>query len=470
MKIPHQVYEIQAICKNPYIKYGFLRGQGGSGKTYTISQFLKHSKVPPFRYLFVGPTGKSISVAEDKGMVGSTIHSFFMIQNNDTTAKIESFLIYKYNSMKNYYQEMKKKLEEIKYIFIDEISMVNDQLLLHILRTLEAAGRNDLNIFLSGDYHQLPAILKNTTANDSLSSIEELIAERVMKCIDFNTRYRSENEDFNEFLFDIRAGNIYDPLSISNYIKHFCNVYKKQDDIPDEDRKKLTYLFYSNNQVNDTNELILDDLPGQRFESTAKIIHNQYPINELETRDTLVNQFQMDEHLVFKEGSKILFRVNDPDKKFKNGDEGLIEKVYHDRIIVKKFSHNQETIIEIKKHIYRTGEMEIKDGYDIQIEQWPFSLGNARTIHKAQGDGFEYLHLDFGFFSISSFTNAYKWRLFYVQMSRIITPENVWITEDSIKLLERQYNLFKGVNHNRFSLDFYNDQMMPEKYLRRDIL
>ncbi len=464
-QIPHQVYEIQSVCRNPHIHYGFLKGAGGTGKTYAIAAFITNAKVHHHQYLFVGPTGKSVSVAEEKGLVGSTIHRFFMIQTNDTNEKINDFIGKKFGSTKKYYAEMRKKFLEIKYVFIDEISMVNDQLLFHILKTIEHAGRQGTQIFLAGDYHQLPSVVTDDSgATTSRPIIETLIAERDMKVIEFNTRYRSDNEDYNEFLFDIRAGKIHDSQSIANYLRHHFNVHK--NGVAEDITPNLTFLEFMNEKVREINEDLLDELPGVPVTSEHKIIKDEYTTNDTWIRNKIIDDFQMDKTLVFKVGAKVLFRVNNMDGQFKNGDEGIIESIKVDSIMVRKLSQGNP-LLEIKKHTYKTGILEEEDGFFIEVEQYPFSLGNARTIHKSQGDGFENLHLDFSFFSFPKLYGEYKWQLFYVCLSRVIDPSKVWISEASLKLVEQQWDLFKKVNHYGLSLNFDNDDMAAETYLRR---
>ena len=329
------------------------------------------------------------------------------------------------------------------------------------------SARPDVKVFLSGDYHQLASIKNEiSTAPSSLEMVKNLIAERGMLTIDFNTRYRSPNEDYNEFLFDLRAGKIHDSQTIANYLKHFCNIYKTN--VPDEVKHKITFLEFTNSKVKEINEILMDDLEGKEYSYPMKIIKAEYPTNDTFIKNRIIKDFQMDEEVKFKIGSKILFRVNNMDGQFKNGDEGIIESVSSNSIFIRKFLPNkQESLIEVKKHTYRTGPLDEQDGISIEVEQWPFSLGNSRTIHKAQGDGFKFLHFNFDFFNFNNIIDQFKWQLFYVCLSRVEDPSTVWISEESIRILESKWSLFKSINHSKLSLNFDSDEMMAENYLRR---
>jgi len=480
MSISYQVYEIMSIMRNPHIKYGFLKGSGGSGKTYSISEFIKHSKTKPYQYIFIGPTGKSVSVAEEKGLTGSTIHRFFGILNNNSKVEINKYIKSKYGSKSSYIKEMKHKLLEIKYIFIDEISMVNDQLLEHIIMTVEKAASKNIKLILAGDYHQIPPVIKTGEfLKSSLDTIVELISSREMKMVEFNTRYRSNNEFYNEFLFDLRSGKYEDVKTVSNYLKHFFNVYKGK--INENIKYKVTYLEHKNDVVRSINEELLEALPSPLVISKRKILVDEYKPEDIELRNDIIRDFQMDEELSFKVGAKILFRVNDMDGVFKNGDEGIIKKINTDSVIVEKFAFDGIIEILVKKHIYHTTELEHEQGVMIEIEQYPFSLGSARTIHKSQGDGFDFLHLNFDFLDHGKMSNQAKWQMLYVCLSRVINPNNVYIEESSLKLLESKWYLLKhkgtevkndkkftyiNIDYKKLSLNF-ECGMDEERYLRR---
>jgi ATP-dependent exoDNAse (exonuclease V) alpha subunit len=118
-------------------KFCLASGGGGCGKSFAIASWLKNSGLDSTEYVFVAPTGKAVSVAEEKGMHGRTIHSYFKLLNNDTHHNIDRHIISKWGSFDKYTVEMKKELFDKKVIIIDEISMVNNQMLNFILELIQ---------------------------------------------------------------------------------------------------------------------------------------------------------------------------------------------------------------------------------------------------------------------------------------------------------------------------------------------
>ncbi len=468
--IPHQVFHIKALIENPAINYIFLRGAGGTGKTHAIAKFLEFFDYKHHEYVFLGPTGKSISVAEEKGMFGSTIHRWFGILKSTSKKDIDQHIVTRYGSWDNYILYMKNKIKDVELLIIDEISMVNNNILEHILVVLQEI-KPDLKVIISGDYAQLPPVIidKFNKFNDLTSSIgivQDLITYRYMGIVDFITRYRSPNENFNEWLHNFRQGKFQSSFDIANYMRTNFNVYS--DELPTELQQKTTFLAYSKEVVREVNELLLQELPGGRsFTSTARFEKDIYPHNASAERNSIIDTFQMDPSFKFKIGSKVLFRVNDPQGFFKNGDEGIVVDVTDKCVLVNKITATGEFLIEVKKHNFKTTPAEIDEGFDISLFQLPFSLGNAMTYHKSQGSGLLFLHLDFEFLNYSSISNEAKWQTLYVGLSRVIDPSKVYIHEKSIKTLERQYRLFQQINYNKLNLIFDSVEMQPQHYITR---
>lgn len=467
--IPYQVFQIKALIENPAINYIFLRGAGGTAKTHTISKFLEFYEYKHHEYVFLGPTGKSISVAEEKGMFGSTIHRWFGLLKSTNKKDIDQHIYTKFGSWDKYILYMKRKVSDIKLLVIDEISMVNNNILEHILVVLQTI-KPELTIILAGDYAQLPPVIidkynKFKDLSSSIDIVRDLITYRYMGIVDFITRYRSSNENFNEWLHNFRQGKFQNSFDIANYLRTNFNVYSGE--LPDELQQKITFLAYAKDAVRDINDLLLQKLPGRSFTSTARFETDIYPRHAAAERNSIIDTFQMDPSFKFKIGSKVLFRVNDPQGFFKNGDEGIVVDVKDKCVMVNKITASGEFLIEVKRHNYKTTPSEIDEGFDISLFQLPFSLGNAMTYHKAQGSGLLFLHLDLEFLNYNNISNEAKWQTLYVGLSRVIDPSKVYIHEKSIKILERQYRLFQQINYNKLNLIFDSVEMQPQHYIPR---
>lgn len=457
MVIPPQVQQLDDYTKK--YSYIFLRGPGGVGKTYTVGKFIESKKINHLNYVFLGPTGKAVAVAEDKGLRGIILHRFFGIQTNDNLNDINEYLEQKHGSIKKYRSKIRKQLIDIRYVFIDEISMVNNELLEHMLITLQECGTKNLTVVLSGDYHQLPPIIDTTlieyvNVGSSIEVVYDLITADAMAVVDFITRYRSEDENYNEFLHDTRLGIIQDVGSVANYLAHYFNVYTDRSGIPSDIEKKLTFLEFVNAKVKYINDTMLEELPGVEHKSEFKIENMQFPDGKSFVADDIINGFQMDQELIFKIGSKVVFRTNNHEEGYKNGDEGLITAFNGSVVSIDRFSGADIIKMNIKKHEYTSTEKQKKLGYDVVVKQFPFSLIHSRTIHKAQGDEYQFLHLDFSFLENGMINNVMKWQLLYTAISRVSYPKGVWIHKRSIELLKKQYRLFTDVDHDYLSLNF----------------
>ena len=424
---PPQVFRLQAFYTGNK-SFAMLRGGGGYGKTYTVAKWLESSGIKQSEYVFVAPTGKAVSVAEEKGIFGSTVHSFFKILNNDTFISLERHIALRFGSIEKFKSEVKKEIYDKKVIIIDEVSMINNELLEFILDLILSLVPK-MKIVLSGDYHQLPAVITdskregNPDLDESIDFVTELIYSGRVDVIDFDTRFRSENEEYNEWLHNLqnmKDESYRDIEKLASKLEYFFNVH--ENNVPEELETSLVYLCYTNAKVRETNDHILSLLNNNEKPkiSSARIEVNEERFPTIASiRDSSVQQIlkemQFDEEVPLVVGSNILFLTNG--EQYRNGDSGTIYEIKRGSVIVKKQSPEGEYMVEIEKHKYESSPYEKSLGLNVVVTQWPFALSYARSIHKAQGDGFTDLHLDFTeFLDNKNLTRLDKWRLLYVSI------------------------------------------------------
>lgn len=467
--IPYQVFEMQSAAANKNKNYCYLSGPGGSGKTFAASKFVELFGVSSASYIFLGPTGKSVSVAAEKNLVGQTIHSFFKIQNNGDRNSIYQYIKFKFGSYDSYIYHMKLYFKDIKYIFIDEVSMLNNEIFSFLIETIRRCAV-DYTVFFIGDFHQLPPVIKNSESKlkPCLDQLYELYFNNKMNVIEFITRYRSDHALYNEFLHLLRIGDKATRQDLVPIIEQIFNVY--DTDLDDAIVKKLTFLEYTNESVKSINNSMLEENPNPMIYSEFKIIMCEFPKNNEPTKDLIIDDFQLDKELYFKVDSKIIFRVNDYNGMYKNGDEAIITGYDPINGVVTCTKLRTGTQINVTKHIYSSSTLQKKDGFIIEVEQWPFSLGVARTFHKAQGDGFDYMHINFDFMTNPALSDEYKWQLFYVAISRVINPNNVYISKISLGLLKSKSFCFRqkqgkyGVDYKKLTFDCSCEKKHRQEY------
>lgn len=144
---------IKSICKSP--KPLFITGKGGTGKTYFLKRVIPALK----NAVVVAPTGIA---AVNAG--GQTIHSFFRIGMQPYIPEIRNGKFMD-NCENKFRGESEKILQNIKYLIIDEISMVRPDLIDNVADILRRArGDKDpfggVKLIMVGDLFQLPPVIK----------------------------------------------------------------------------------------------------------------------------------------------------------------------------------------------------------------------------------------------------------------------------------------------------------------------
>ena len=152
----------------------FLTGAAGSGKTFTLNQFIKLAK----------NSGKKVSVTATTGLAathlgGNTIHAWSGIG------------IYDYLSKKFFEKSLKivqKSLKNTDILVIDEISMLHDFRLDMVEEICRTIRQNDkpfggIQVILCGDFFQLPPINRMVAELVVLRFILKLGEQRILRFV-----------------------------------------------------------------------------------------------------------------------------------------------------------------------------------------------------------------------------------------------------------------------------------------------
>ncbi|WP_369024266.1 ATP-dependent RecD-like DNA helicase [Mycoplasmopsis synoviae] len=180
-----------------------ISGAPGTGKSHIIKHIhntLKQNKYKNQKeYAILAPTGKaSLSVSEKINAKVSTIHSFLQIEpSSEHTIKV------------------KQINTEVKFLIIDEFSMVNT----YIFNLLIRACPNLIKLVLVGDVDQLPAIGPGNLLSD-------IVESKLFNVFYLDKYFRSDSiEIFNHFnsIKTNSPPNFKD--GIINYIKYLDSKY-----------------------------------------------------------------------------------------------------------------------------------------------------------------------------------------------------------------------------------------------------
>lgn len=379
----------------------FLTGQPGSGKTYTINQYVDWCYD---KGIFPAITASTGIAATHIG--GVTIHSWSGIGiSQDLTEEEIGDIVSK--------PWMRDKFYQVKVLIIDEISMLDGKTLDLVDRVLRKAKMEPelpfggVQVILVGDFFQLPPVSKTNSAQFVFES-DCWKALNPQICV-LHEQHRQEDMVFLEILTAMRNGNV-----SKLHMKHLKEriASKKKED------QEATRLFTHNGDVDALNNIELKKLPGEM---------KQFGMEE-EGIPALVSTLKKNclspEILKLKEGALVMFTRNNFEAGFVNGTLGKVVR----------FTKGGDPVIQTKDG------MEITPGYEewaiksangkhiiAAIRQIPLRLAWAMTVHKAQGMSLDCAKIDLG--------QAFEYGQGYVALSRVKSLKGLFLDSLNEKAL-----------------------------------
>ena len=322
-------------------KISIITGGPGTGKTTIIKAitnlYKKQNKLSDHTLIqdicLLAPTGRaSKRISDETNLPSSTIHRFLKWQKESNT-----FMINEENK------------SNVKFVIIDEVSMLDTELFYNLLLGLKA----DTKILLIGDYNQLPSVGAGQVLKDLIES--DIISVTYLKKI----YRREEGSNINIFAYDMINNKIdLDLLNetpeltfvecsskeLKNVLKDFIITYK---DLSIYDIEVLAPIYKGINGIDDLNNFI-------------KSILNEKDItkNEIDYGD-----------ITYREKDKVIHLVNSVENNVFNGDIGEILRID---------SKNKEMIIDFDNNLVTYK----KSNFD------NIRLAYTISVHKAQGSEF----------------------------------------------------------------------------------
>lgn len=392
---------IKSICKSP--KPLFITGKGGSGKTTFLKRIIPALK----NAVVVAPTGIA---AVNAG--GQTIHSFFRIGMQPYIPEIRKGAFmdnceYKFNG------GSEKILQNIKYLIIDEISMVRPDLLDNVADILRhARGDKDpfggVKLIMVGDLFQLPPVIKEDFFREIYDtsyffSSKSLMASG-MEMVSFEKIYRQKDEKFISILNKVREGQMDD--DVFDTINSRC--------IQSDNNQGYVEIVTTNSKATAINEMRISSLPGSLRKLEA-VINGDYP------KDAPVEKT-----LFLKEGSRVMITRNGGE--YFNGSLGTVLSIKKGEIevVLYKPKDDEHTKVVITPCSFEKVKY-VRNGYKIESEvvgaiiQYPIKIGYSITIHKAQG-----LTLDAAMMDVS---NSFETGQLYTALSRVKSLDGLYLRQ-----------------------------------------
>ena len=283
----------------------FLTGSAGSGKTYTLNQYIDYLRARRVPVAVTASTGIAAT-----HMNGTTIHSWSGIGIKDELSDRDLTNL----SRKQFLAD---RLKDTAVLIIDEISMLHAKQINLVSQVLKHVRKNDkafggIQVVVAGDFFQLPPIgSKGESNREKFAFMSEAWLDAKFHICYLSEQHRQVSEaangglDLDDILNQIRRQEV-----TFEAIAALEATFDQNVDI------KRTRLYTHNLNVNKINDKELADLNGEmmRFEATS--------VGDTKLVETLKKTVRTQDDLVLKVGSKVMFIKNNTELGVSNGTMG----------------------------------------------------------------------------------------------------------------------------------------------------
>lgn len=369
----------------------FLTGSAGAGKTYVLNQYIQYLKEHKVPVAITASTGIAAT-----HMNGMTIHAWSGIGVKDYLNEADLMSL----SNRKY---LRDKMEAVKVLIIDEISMLHKRQLDLVNKVLKFFKSNELpfggiQVILAGDFFQLPPVGSDAEPNkEKFAFMSEAWKETQFQCCYLTEQFRQSDNQLNEILNEIRSGFVSDDsidllnqALINKSASSFpTKLYTHNFDVDKENRSQLAALFSET----------------KLYTATSKGSDN---LVEMLKKSVLT-----DEELKLKIGSKVMFIKNNYDKNYMNGTLGEVTGYSDNGFPLVKVTSGE--VIEAEPEEWK---IEDEKGKTLALfNQVPLRLAWAITVHKSQGMTLDAAEIDL--------RKTFEKGQGYVALSRLKTLESL---------------------------------------------
>ena len=283
----------------------FLTGSAGSGKTYTLNQYIDYLRARRVPVAVTASTGIAAT-----HMNGTTIHSWSGIGIKDELSDRDLTTL----SRKQFLAD---RLKDTAVLVIDEISMLHAKQLNLVSQVLKHVRKNDkafggIQVVVAGDFFQLPPIgSKGETNREKFAFMSEAWLDAKFHICYLSEQHRQVSEaangglDLDDILNQIRRQEV-----TFESIAALEATFDQNVDI------KRTRLYTHNLNVNSINDKELAALDGEMMRFTATSTGDSKLV------ETLKKTVRTQDDLVLKVGAKVMFIKNNTELGVSNGTMG----------------------------------------------------------------------------------------------------------------------------------------------------
>lgn len=353
----------------------FLTGKGGTGKSYVIDRVKEWCTLNGLTYLVCAPTGiAALNVG------GVTIHKAF---KPGSVGILEPAKI-------PIDQQVRKRLEKVDLVIIDEISMCRADLFQFVAKVLFNVWKRKPHnkrrqLVVVGDFYQLSPVIGTGEAQAYEDMYHDMVyafqtpewSQLGLETFELQESMRQEDKKFIAALDNIREGvadlSVFqssepDPKAIT-----ICGRNAEADEI---NQRNLSLLIANKRKKR-----------NYQCDVSGHVIDSDYK--------------RVDETLRLAVGARVIMMNNDSDKRWVNGSFGTVTGLSDNTVSV---HIDGGKVVEVERYKWEFEESRVvteKDGKkhlekDVRatIRQFPMRLGWATTIHKSQGQTYSAVNVD----------------------------------------------------------------------------
>ncbi|WP_019673379.1 AAA family ATPase [Psychrobacter lutiphocae] len=284
----------------------FLTGSAGSGKTYTLNQYIHYLRARRVPVATTASTGIAAT-----HMNGITIHSWSGIGIKDELSERDLANLSRKKVLKD-------RLRETAVLIIDEISMLHAKQLNLVNQVLKHIRQNDqpfggLQLVAAGDFFQLPPVGSRGESNrEKFAFMSEAWLEASFQVCYLSEQHRQQAEDEGaQISLDMILNQIRGEQGVTaEAIYALQNTYYQDVDV------NRTRLYTHNVNVNKINENELTKLSGET------VVYHAITHGDNKLVETLKKSVRTNDELTLRVGAKVMFIKNNTDLGVSNGTMG----------------------------------------------------------------------------------------------------------------------------------------------------